>query len=247
MPNSSDQIILAVDTCSGQSSIALGTSSVGTGFALLGQVELAAEWTSTALHVEISRLLEQHQLTTAAIGGYAVTNGPGSFTAVRIGTAAVKGLAEVHGKRVASVSTLALIAQASEWSSIEGEAAADIVWLPILDARRAQVFSGLYRRQGGSLKLMEPETVSALRAVLERLSSLGKAQVRFCSPNIELFADTIAAADYPPAAIVKAPAALAGTLARMGSLAFARGDAVDPVAVDANYIRASDAELFWKA
>src|SRR5829696_5004035 len=95
-----EKVILAVDTCLGQGSIALARSTATEKFLLLEQVELAAEWTSTALHVEIAALLSRHQLTTVAIDAYAVTNGPGSFTAIRVGTVAVKGLAEVHRKPI---------------------------------------------------------------------------------------------------------------------------------------------------
>lgn len=237
------QIILAVDTCSGASSLALARGGAES-CELLGQVELAAEWTSTALHLEIASLLGNHHLAIPDIDAYAVTNGPGSFTAIRVGTTAVKGLAEVHGKPVAALSTLALIAQAAEWQA--GTPEPNTLWVPILDARRAQVFSGMYRRGESGLELSEPETVSALRVVIERYRTLAPRRVCFCSPDLKPFAETLQAAEIPGAETISTPQLLAGTLARMGLRTIAGGGGVGSVAVDANYIRASDAELFWK-
>jgi tRNA threonylcarbamoyladenosine biosynthesis protein TsaB len=235
--------ILAVDTCSGSSSIALAHGDSGS-FELLGRVELSAEWTSTALHVEIAGLLARHQLGSADISSYAVTNGPGSFTAVRIGTTAVKGLAEVHRKPVVAVSTLALIAYAA--ASSAQESSAETVWVPILDARRAQVFSGIYCWKDGSVELLEPETVSSFRSVLERCRELGKVPVKICNPDMSIYADAIAASEMASAEAISVPAELAGVLAGLGLRTILQGDGLDPIAVDANYIRASDAELFWK-
>jgi hypothetical protein len=86
-----------------------------------------------------------------------------------------------------------------------------------------------------------------LRELLDRVAGLDHAELRFCSPEIEQFREAIAAAGYPPASVVSTPAALGATLARMGMLALQTGSVTDAIAVDANYIRASDAELFWKA
>ena len=243
MAEGGKSLILAVDTCSGRSSIALARGGADA-CELLGQVELVAEWTSTALHVEIANLLGRHSLSTAAIDGYAVTNGPGSFTAVRVGTAAVKGLAEVHGRPVAAISTLALIAQAAAWQ--DASAPADALWVPLLDARRAQVFSGIYMNTSAGVELAEPESVSALRVVLERCRTLGAAHIHFCSPDMDAFTETLAAAELAGLRTTAVPPLLAGALARMGLQTIARTGGRSAVEVDANYIRASDAELFWK-
>jgi tRNA threonylcarbamoyladenosine biosynthesis protein TsaB len=247
MSGSNEKVILAVDTCLGPGSIALALSTASKKFVLLEQVELAAEWTSTALHVEIAALLSRHRLTTAVIDAYAVTNGPGSFTAIRVGAAAVKGLAEVHRKPTAAISTLALIAQAAEWGESPNNLRFGGLWVPLFDGRRAQVFSGVYRTEGDALRLLGAETVGPLRELIGRIRSLGDAEVRFCSPEIEWLAETIAAAGYPAESVVSTRAALGATLARMGLLALENGSVINAIAVDANYIRASDAELFWKA
>ena len=124
--------------------------------------------------------------------------------------------------------------------------AADAVWVPILDARRAQVFSGFYRSADGDAQLTAPETVSALRVVLEQCRTMDAQHFRFCSPDLAPFTETLSAAEIAGANSIAVPRVLAGTLARMGLRSIGRGGAVSAVAVDANYIRASDAELFWK-
>lgn len=238
--------VLAIDTCSGHGSIALARATPGEDAAetqslgqLLGQAELSAEWTSTALHGAIAGLLKQHGLRTADLDGYAVTNGPGGFTAVRVGAAAVKGLAEAHNKPVAAVSTLELIAQAA-WKQTPHTAA----YVPIMDARRAQVFGAIYKVSGASLELDGAETVGPLRELLSRCG--GQYDLRFCATELSEFTAAIAEAGFPASSIIRVPSALAATLAEMGIERLRSGQGVPAAAVDANYVRRSDAELFWK-
>ncbi|MSO20239.1 MAG: tRNA (adenosine(37)-N6)-threonylcarbamoyltransferase complex dimerization subunit type 1 TsaB [Acidobacteria bacterium] len=248
-----DQYLLAVETSSGHGSIALVCYREKDGAGvneLLEQAGLSSERTGTALHDEIASLLGRHHLTTADMAGYAVSIGPGSFTAIRVGAAAVKGFAEVHGKPVVAVSTLELIARAAEEvaDSVDSAAATPVVWVPILDARRAQVFGAIYERAGEQMKLVGAETVGSLRDLLDRCGSLPAASInnmpRICSPEIGLWADTITAAGFPGSSLVATPNCMADTLARLGIDRLRRGGGVDAAAVDANYVRASDAELF---
>jgi tRNA threonylcarbamoyladenosine biosynthesis protein TsaB len=76
---------------------------------------------------------------------------PGSFTGLRLGLAAMEGFAAAHGKPGAGVSTLEALA----WKSgIVGEVIA-----PVIDARRGEVYGGLYRREGAVLTEMQPAVV----------------------------------------------------------------------------------------
>src|ERR1035437_4985275 len=107
-------LVFAVDTCTEESSIALASDGKP-----LSSVALPPGWRSASLHGEIAALLERHGVRTGDIDLYAVTNGPGSFTGVRLGLAAVKGMAEIHGKPVVPVSTLEAIAAAAACSRSE--------------------------------------------------------------------------------------------------------------------------------
>jgi hypothetical protein len=94
--------------------------------------------------------------------------------------------------------------------------------------------------------LLESETVAGLRTLLERCRELAGVPVRFCSTAPEPYAEAIRAAALPAAELLSVPPELSDVLARMGIEALRRGGGVPAPGVDANYIRASDAELFWK-
>src|SRR3990172_1829154 len=100
--------LLAVDTSSGPGSLALARDD-----GWCEMISLPGEWKSTTLHAEIARLLDRHSLKSRDLDGYAVANGPGTFTGLRIGLTAVKALAEVHGKPIVTISTLEVLAAAA--------------------------------------------------------------------------------------------------------------------------------------
>ena len=230
--------LLAVDTSSGQGSLALARDD---GWCEV--VPLTAEWKSTTLHAELARLLERHGLTSRDLDGYAVANGPGAFTGLRIGLAAVKALAEVHAKRIVTISTLQVVAAAGKEllpASFSGELAA------LLDARRGQVFGALFRVEGPVLHQLIGDCVCPLRAFLERVRATGGADVRFCSTELDSFAVEIRSAGWSDQALLAVSPNLAGTLARIGIERLKQGRGLAAAAAEANYVRPSDAEIFWK-
>lgn len=95
---------------------------------------------------------------------------------------------------------------------------------PVLDAHRGEVYGAVYDSGGG---IVQRESVGKLEGWLATLP----AGVEILSPDYEIASVTI----------LKTPRELAGAIARI-----APGEARDPAALDANYVRRSDAELFWK-
>jgi tRNA threonylcarbamoyladenosine biosynthesis protein TsaB len=94
----------------------------------------------------------------------ACTRGPGSFTGVRIGIATVKGLALATGKPIVAVSTLETLAMNLSFSPR--------LIAPLLDARRNQVYAGLYRmKEGGLPESLEPDYLAGIDVVLQRTST----------------------------------------------------------------------------
>jgi len=91
----------------------------------------------------IDKLLGSRQLKIIDIDYIAVSEGPGSFTGIRIGMAAAKGLAQVLDKKIVPVPTL--LAMAYSDRNYDG------VLCPMLDARRSQVYGGAYRWKAGSV------------------------------------------------------------------------------------------------
>src|SRR5579859_3210505 len=103
-------LILGVDTSGKDGSIALVKFEQGSVRAL-EVVGLEGGTFSAQLVPQISDALNRHALSKCDIDGFAVVSGPGSFTGLRVGLAAVKGLSEVLRKPLAAVSLLEAVAR----------------------------------------------------------------------------------------------------------------------------------------
>lgn len=217
--------ILAIDTThefgslallrQGEADEVLLHSPTGFGHVLFGHLE---------------RLLARHGVTGRDVDAWAVLNGPGSFTGVRVGLACVKGLAEGFARPVAAVSNLEAMATFG----------AGPLRAPVLDARRGEVYGALYDAAGA---LVLPETVDKFP---HWLASLPEAEIEFIATDFSPFRAALAGTRFLSAAVVEAPRALAAAAARIAEARFAAGTLADAAAVDANYVRRSDAELLWK-
>src|SRR5215472_19251503 len=133
-------ILLATDTSGKHGSISLARASEPDHSAraveILETVPLEGGTFSAQLIPQISTLLARHHLTRHHIDGFAVASGPGSFTGLRVGLAAIKALAEVLGKPIAAVSLLEAVAAAAPAS---GQVVA------VMDAGRGEMFEGRYQ------------------------------------------------------------------------------------------------------
>lgn len=174
----------------------------------------------------LRHFLEQQRVGLNQIECFAAAAGPGSFTGVRVGLAAVKGLAEATGKPALGVSNL-------QAAAYYGTATLRAV---VLDARRGEVYGALY---DAGLHLIGAESVSSFPTWVAGLPS-GKFE--FVSTDFTPFAPLV----DPAIPVVTAPRALAAAVGQIAARALAAGDAGDPAGIDANYVRRSDAELFWR-
>jgi len=210
--------ILALDTTSDFGSIALMD-----GATLLEQVALHSPGGfAHVLFQEVEALLQRHSLKIADIDTFASASGPGSFTGVRIGLTAAKGLAEALGRKVVAVSNLEALA----WFGTLPLRA------PLIDARRGEVYGAVYKSQGAQVC---SEVVMALPAWLD---SLPAGDLEIITQSFD-----IGTTRWP---IVIAPRELAVAVGSIAAQRVAAGLAQSPSAIDANYVRRSDAELFWK-
>jgi tRNA threonylcarbamoyladenosine biosynthesis protein TsaB len=136
-------IILALETSSPVCSVALHRVADGT---LVGQSELRLEKShSTHLTVLVQQLLENSAHTTADLAAVAVSDGPGSYTGLRIGAAAAKGLCFALDIPLLAISTLRALA----WQVAQHTASPETYrYCPMLDARRMEVYAALYTHEG---------------------------------------------------------------------------------------------------
>src|SRR2546429_1247908 len=107
-------LILAADTSGKQGSIALAHGLNNGTCDVIEVVPLAGGTFSAQLVPQIAALLSKHGFTKEDIGAFAVVSGPGSFTGLRVGLAAIKALAEVLGKPIAAVSLLEAVSAAGQ-------------------------------------------------------------------------------------------------------------------------------------
>ncbi len=223
-------LILALDTTSRSGSFALARD----GEVIDSYAVDAPDGFGQIVYQHIDALLKRHDATLSQIDCYAATSGPGSFTGIRIGLTAVKALAEVHGKPVVAVSNLAALA-----SLAEGRYRA-----PVIDARRGEVYAAVYDEQ---LRTLVEETAVAWPSFV---GSLGDRDVTVIAQDARIFeqggAAAAAAGIHARLHCVVASEPLAAAVARLAYQRSARGETHIPEAVDANYVRRSDAELKWK-
>ncbi len=183
----------------------------------------------TILFAHITAMLRRCGLGVQEMGCFAAASGPGSFTGVRIGLTAVKGLGEATGRPVVAVSNLQALACYG---------AADLR-ATVLDARRGEVYAAVYDSE---LRLHQPEVVMKFH---DWVRALPPGNVELISTDPALFAP-LTMEIAPRIRVVAAPRALAGAIGRIALRRLRSGETCDPAAIDANYVRRSDAELFWK-
>jgi tRNA threonylcarbamoyladenosine biosynthesis protein TsaB len=237
-------LILAIDTSTRMGSAALLRDSQ-----VLAEISGLEETPySTRLFRDIVLLQNRANFRLDQIDVFAVAAGPGSFTGLRVGLTAVKAWAEVHGKPIAAVSGLEAIASESLKCEAPGASNATLL-APFLDARRGQIFGAIYRRIAGdetTLTLASDESILSLDEFLELVKGKSPQSVQLVSPTPEVLPAAHIEKVLPGASVIQVSAALAPAIGRLGFERAKRGDLVDSLRLDANYVRRSDAEAAWR-
>ena len=156
-----------------------------------------------------------------------MASGPGSFTGLRVGLAAIKALAEVLAKPIAAVSLLEAISVAG---GVEGEVIA------ALDAGRNETYVGEY-------EVVKDATMRRER-LLTRQEFLDAALAKTVVTSDKVVSD---AARNVALKVVEIERPRSDAIARLGWKKILTGETVSPEALDANYIRRSDAKIFSKS
>jgi tRNA threonylcarbamoyladenosine biosynthesis protein TsaB len=220
-------LLLATDTSGKNGSIALARVRHGqSDVEIVEVVPLAGGTFSAQLVPQISALLEKHGYSKGDLAAFVVVSGPGSFTGLRVGLAAIKALAEILRKPICSVSLLEAVAAS-------GQARARV--LAALDASRGEVYVGDYQVDSQAHRHSE--------RLLSREEFVSESKEKTVITPDPMLAGIARAAGIPVEQISYPDS---GVIARLGWSRLQRGETVSPEALDANYIRRSDAEIFSK-
>lgn len=219
-------LFLVTDTSGKQGSVGLVRGAVS-GVELIESVPLAGGTFSAQLVPQISGLLHDHGFGKSDIDAFVVVSGPGSFTGLRVGLAAIKALAEILEKPIVPVSLLEIITAASGASGKVIAAA---------DAGRGELYVGEYEvtRTGTALLseqlLLRDEFIFQAKHAVVATTDTGLVE------TLRGAGLTAIAVDYPGAE----------SIARVAWRRLQAGQTVTPEQLEANYIRRSDAEIFAK-
>ena len=201
--------LLLIHTAGAEGSVALASEE-----GVVAEGVLPGRSASERLVLEVRVLLEGAGWRLAELAAVVVVHGPGSFTGVRVGLSAAKGLVEAAGVPLIAISRLELVARASGLAGVVHVA---------LDAGRGEFYFGVY--EGGVLVreslLTAAEVSEAARSVVA------------CEAKVAEVLTGVVLIEEPTAA-----AALPIALERL-----ARGEVDDPAVVDANYLRRTDFEI----
>ena len=181
---------------------------------------------------EVAKMIELDLNTIDAI---AVSGGPGSFTGLRIGSATAKGLGLALKKPLIHIPTVDALAY-----NLVGHR--DLV-CPLMDARRNQTYTGLYRFDGNEMQIVKEQSAVGIDEIVDVINETGEAVV-FLGDGVAVFADYMK--EHCKVPYTFAPAHVnkqrAGAVAALGMRYFAEGRYETAEAHKPEYLRLSQAE-----
>jgi tRNA threonylcarbamoyladenosine biosynthesis protein TsaB len=230
-------IVLAIDTCDSRGSVALLRDDIALAVTRHQTDEDYSSWLLPA----VEGVLKKSGLGMDEVDVFGVASGPGSFTGSRIGLTTVKAWGEVYGKPIVGVSRLELVAWQA-WAGTDYVAS----WA---DARRGQVFGAVYRRTDKGLERVGDEMVMEPGKFVEKVAELtGGERIAWASADVDCMFEQKEwkAREELNEGFELVSGSLPIAIARFAASEAAAGRHTDALALDANYVRRSDAEVFWK-
>lgn len=225
--------------------LAVESSSLVASAAILEDDRILAEYTtdhrkthSQTLLPMIDEIVRMTQTELTTLDAIAVSSGPGSFTGLRIGAATAKGLAMTLDIPIVAVPTLD--AQAYGLCVCGG---APYIVCPIMDARRNQVYTGLYHTGAGVPESIIPCVAMDIRELLAELERRGEPVV-FMGDGVPVYAPVIdkecnVPYSYAPPHLARQRA---GAVAALSAIYYREGRITDVAAFAPEYLRKSQAE-----
>jgi tRNA threonylcarbamoyladenosine biosynthesis protein TsaB len=220
-------LFLSIDTSGKSGGVTLAEGDEKT-FRVLESTPIAGGTFSAQLVPTVASLLQKHGYGPTDLGGFVVVSGPGSFTGLRVGLSAVKGLAEVLQTPIAVVSLLEALAVLSEQ---QGRIVA------ALDAGREEVYFGICDVTGRRGSRIEEH----LLPHGEFLSKIKDENIEQIVTSDDSMVQLGMSAGLPVQKIERPDS---GAVAPIGLQKLLAGETVGVQELDANYIRRSDAEIF---
>ena len=222
--------------------LGLDSSGIVASVAIVEDDVLIAEYTvnykkthSQTLLPMLDEIAKMTELDLNSIDAIAVAAGPGSFTGLRIGSATAKGLGLALKKPLIAIPTVEGLAY--NLYDIPG------LICPIMDARRKQVYTGIYRFTAHQLKVVEDQMAVPMETVIEKLNQYGEA-VTFLGDGVPVFHELIAEKmtvpySFAPAHVNKQRAA---AVAALGEIYYRQGKTETAMEHVPDYLRVSQAE-----
>lgn len=244
-------LLFAIDTSGRSGGIAVAEAD-HLSFRVIESAEIAGGTFSAQLIPTLAGLLSKHGYSAKDLDGFAAASGPGSFTGLRVGLSAIKGLAEALGKPIATVSILEAVAANVTWPAGEEE---HPVCRVALDASRGEVFFAEYEcRHPVAPKLLR-ESLVPIAELAERVRAWGRAG-HLVTPDASVIeglrklvndpAWANAASGNSLEAVSQVSRPTSEDIARIGARKLLAGETVAVETLDAHYMRRSDAEILFK-
>ena len=228
--------ILAIDSSSMVATVAITTDGI-----------LNAEYTinhkkthSQTLLPMIAEIVKMIEIDMDSIDAVAITGGPGSYTGLRIGSATAKGIGLALNKPIINVPTMDALAY-NLYSS-------QYVICPIMDARRGQVYTGIYKFEETEMKTIKPQCIMMIDELIKELDTI-KESVMFLGDGVDVHKQLIddimdTKHYYAPASMNRHKASTLGTIAE---IYYKNGKTETAKEHKPQYLRLSQAERELKA
>lgn len=227
--------VLAIESATNVASVAIVTEET-----IVAEVILNTGKThSQRLMPLLANLMEEAELEVEDLNGIAVSGGPGSFTGLRIGMSTAKGLAYAAKKPLILVSTLEVLAL----NLIESPG----LICPILNARKSEVYTALYKKTNNELEELLPKKALAPAELVETLKTFSE-KIVFSGDAVPVFGDFLLK-NLGQKSSLAPPFLSVPRAANLGWLAlkkYKKGEIEDLAAAKPFYIRSSEAEVKWK-
>ncbi len=245
-------LLLVTDTSGKEGFVGLARAGEGTDLnkvEVIEEVPLAGGTFSAQLVPQISTLLNKHGFRKTDIDAFIVVSGPGSFTGLRVGLAAIKAFAEILHKPIVAVSLLEIIARSSIFVAGQACDASEVRYTVALDAGRGEAFVGKFKMSftGNMINSFVCEGESLL--TVQSLTGLVQSGATpwIVTPDAVLGDALKQRLDTAQnKAILSYARPHSAEVAGVGWHKVRANETVSPEQLEANYMRRSDAEIFVK-